>query len=64
MATNMEMSKEGNQLVIKINLPETEQEWEDLPLSKSGKSKLIASSKGNVSFEGLKVGLNVYKVLN
>lgn len=55
---NVEMSKEGTFLVIKVDLSK------DFGESKSGKSITIASTEGNISVPGdddIKIGLNIYK---
>ncbi|MDD4126769.1 MAG: hypothetical protein PHV39_03675 [Methanomicrobium sp.] len=55
---NIEMSKEGTFLVIKVDLSK------DFGESKSGKSITIASTEGNISVPGdddIKIGLNIYK---
>jgi hypothetical protein len=59
MATeNIEISVQGNTLVITVDLSKT------YGLSASGKSEVIASTGGNISVPGrdeVKVGLNVYR---
>ena len=55
---NVEMSVEGNTLVIKVDLAK------EFGPSSSGKTIIIASTEGNVSVPGMedkKVGLNVYR---
>lgn len=54
---NMEMAIEGNILTIKVDLNL------DLGLSKSQKSKIIATSSGNAKIPGTDaiIGLNVYR---
>ncbi len=55
---NVEMTVEGNILTIKVDLSK------DFGPSASGKTTIIASTKGNVSLtedEDIKIGLNVYK---
>ena len=55
---NIQMTVEGNKLVITIDLNQ------EFGLSSSGKSITIASTEGNISVPGhedVKVGLNVYK---
>lgn len=53
---NIEMKTEGNVLTIKIDLSK------NFGLSGSGKTTIIASSKGNVDIgNGVKMGLNIYK---
>lgn len=54
---NMEMTIEGDTLTIKVDLSQ------DLGLSKSQKSRKIASSGGNQKIPGSDaiIGLNVYR---
>ncbi len=54
---NVEMSIEGDSLIIKIDLTK------DFGESKSGKTIIVASTEGNVTVPGRKekVGLNVYR---
>lgn len=55
---NVEMTMEGNILVIKVDLTK------EFGPSSSGKTIIVASTMGNVSvpgYENTKVGLNVYK---
>lgn len=54
---NMEMTIEGETLTIKVNLKQ------DLGLSKSGKTRIIATSRGNAKIPGTDatIGLNIYK---
>lgn len=55
---NCEMDVKGNILTIKVDISKT------FGLSSSGKTTIIASSKGNISVpehEDIKIGLNVYK---
>jgi hypothetical protein len=55
---NIEMSVQGNTLVITVDLSKT------YGLSASGKSEVIASTGGNISVPGreqVKVGLNIYR---
>lgn len=55
---NATTSVKGNKLTIVIDLDKSD------GLSGSGKSEIIASSRGNQTIEGtdgLKIGLNVYK---
>jgi hypothetical protein len=55
---NVEFQVQGNQLVITVDLTQ------ELGVSSSGKSLIIASTSGNVAvpgFEDIKVGLNVYR---
>jgi hypothetical protein len=53
----MRVEESGNTLTIKIDLNK------DLGLSKSGKSRKIASSGGNVKIPGTDavIGINVYR---
>jgi hypothetical protein len=58
MSKNVELSAEGNTLIIKVDLSK------DFGASKSGKTVVIASTEGNISVPGMpnaKIGLNVYK---
>jgi hypothetical protein len=58
MAKNVTMRMEGKKLIIEV---ETDQ---DFGLSKSGKTRIIASTEGNISAPGdedVKIGLNVYR---
>ena len=55
---NVEMSLEGNTLIIKVDLSK------EFGPSASGKTIIIASTEGNVTIPGreeAKVGLNVYR---
>ena len=55
---NVEMKVEGNLLHITVDLDQ------DLGPSASGKTTIVATTKGNQELEerpGVKVGLNVYK---
>ena len=54
---NMEMTVNGDELTIKVNLKQ------DLGLSKSGKTRIIATSRGNAKIPGtdVTIGLNIYK---
>ena len=54
---NMKMEVNGNELTIKIDLTQ------DLGLSKSGKTRIIATSRGNAKVPGTDatIGLNLYK---
>ena len=54
---NIEMTVEGNILIIKVDLTK------DYGPSKSGKTIIIASTEGNVSVpeRDEKIGLNVYR---
>jgi hypothetical protein len=55
---NVEFQVQGNVLVITVDLTQ------EVGVSSSGKSVIIASTGGNVSvpgFEDVKVGLNVYR---
>ena len=54
--TNCKMKVEGDKLLIEIDLTE-----EHGP-SKSGKTTVIASTRGNVEVrDGIKIGVNCYK---
>ena len=54
---NMTLEVNGNELVIKIDLTR------DLGLSKSGKTRIIATSRGNAKVPGTDatIGLNLYR---
>jgi hypothetical protein len=55
---NMEMKKSGTKLIIEVDLTQ------DFGISKSGKSRIIASSEGNIPIPGdeeIKIGLNIYR---
>ena len=55
---NVEMELNGNILTITVDVSK------EFGMSSSGKTRIIASTEGNVSIEGkeeVKVGLNVYK---
>ncbi|MBR1368741.1 hypothetical protein RJ53_04140 [Methanocalculus chunghsingensis] len=55
---NMEMRRDGTKLIIEVDLSQ------DFGISKSGKSRIIASSEGNISIPGdeeIKIGLNIYR---
>lgn len=55
---NVEMSLEGNKLILTIDLSQ------QFGISGSGKSTIIASTGGNVSVPGnedVKIGVNVYR---
>ena len=61
MAKNVKMQIEGNKLLIEVDLSKS------FGASRSGKSKVIASSEGNISVPGkpeIKLGLNVYSAIN
>jgi len=58
---NVEMEIKGNNLIIKVDLSK------NFGASRSGKSKVIASSEGNLSVPGkekIKLGLNVYSAID
>lgn len=58
---NIEICKEGNILIIKVDLSK------DLGPSNSGKTSIIASTEGNVNVPGaenIKLGVNVYRKKN
>lgn len=56
---NVETKTEGDKLIITVDLSK------DLGLSKSGKSRIIATTEGNATVRTakgeVKVGLNVYQ---
>ena len=55
---NIKMELKGNKLVIEIDLSK------EFGLSSTGKSKTVASTKGNVAIPGhedIKIGINCYK---
>ena len=55
---NVEMSLDGNTLIIKVDLTK------EFGPSASGKTILIATTEGNVAVPGAeekKIGLNIYK---
>ncbi|NLI75283.1 MAG: hypothetical protein GX442_02430 [Candidatus Riflebacteria bacterium] len=54
---NVEMTVEGNILVIKVDLTK------DYGASSSGKSVIVATTEGNYTIPGReeKIGLNVYR---
>lgn len=55
---NIEMKLTGNILTITVDVSK------EFGLSTSGKSKIIASTEGNISIpdrEEVKIGLNIYK---
>lgn len=54
---NMEMTVEGDTLTIKVKLDV------DLGLSKSGKTRIIATSRGNAKIPNTDaiIGMNVYR---
>lgn len=55
---NMEMKLSGNILTITVDVSK------EFGMSSSGKSKIIASTEGNISIpekEEIKIGLNIYK---
>ena len=55
---NVEFEVQGDQLIIRIDL------HQELGVSSSGKSTIIATTGGNVAvpgWEAVKVGLNVYR---
>ena len=55
---NVKMTRKGSMLVIEVDLSQ------DFGPSKSGKTRIICSSEGNVTVpgdEGAVIGLNVYK---
>ena len=57
MAKNVTMRLEGKKLIIEVEMDQ------DFGPSKSGKTRIIASTEGNISAPGdedVKIGLNVY----
>jgi hypothetical protein len=55
---NIEMKLSGNILTITVDVSK------EFGLSTSGKSKIIASTEGNISIpekEEIKIGLNIYR---
>ena len=58
MAKNVDMRIEGKKLIIEVEMDQ------DFGPSKSGKTRIIASTEGNISAPGdeeVKIGLNVYR---
>jgi hypothetical protein len=58
MAKNVNMRVEGKKLIIEVEMDQ------DFGPSKSGKTRIIASTEGNISVPGdeeVKIGLNVYR---
>ncbi len=58
MAKNVDMRIEGKKSIIEVEMDQ------DFGPSKSGKTRIIASTEGNISAPGdedVKVGLNVYR---
>ncbi len=58
MAKNVTMRIAGKKLIIEVELDQ------DFGPSKSGKTRIIASTEGNISAPGgddIKIGLNVYR---
>jgi len=58
MSKNVDLNVVGNQLTIKVDLSQ------DFGPSKSGKTKIIATTEGNITIPGtkdVKLGLNIYK---
>jgi hypothetical protein len=58
LGDNCEYQIEGKTLLIKIDLDAAGVR------SASGKSLIIASTRGNMSVDGVHVGLNVYRMTN
>lgn len=61
MAKNVSMRIEGKKLIIEVEMDQ------DFGPSKSGKTRIIASTEGNISAPGdedIKIGLNVYRYNN
>ena len=54
---NVIMEREGDLLIVKINLKERHGR------SKSGKTEIVASTEGNVTIKGttIKIGINAYE---
>jgi hypothetical protein len=52
---NVVIRKEGDKMIIEVDLTK------EHGLSSSGKNTVVATTQGNVAFENVKVGLNVYK---
>jgi len=55
---NVKMDVKNDELVIKVDLSK------DLGPSKSGKTRTVATTNGNIplmTHEGIKIGLNIYK---
>ena len=54
---NVIMEREGDLLIVKINLKERHGR------SKSGKTEIVASTGGNVAIKGttIKIGINAYE---
>jgi hypothetical protein len=56
IGTNVTAQVEGNVLTLRIDLSK------DLGPSKSGKTRMVATTSGNVKLpDGAKLGLNVYR---
>ncbi len=58
MAKNVVMRLEGKKLIIEVEMDQ------DCGPSKSGKTRIIASTEGNISVPGdadVKIGMNVYR---
>jgi hypothetical protein len=58
MSKNVIMRLEGKKLIIEVEMDQ------DFGPSKSGKTRIIASTEGNISVPGdeeVKIGLNVYR---
>ena len=52
----MKVQKQGSQLVITVDLADVK----SAPLSASGKSRVLYSTRGNVQAEDVSIGLNIY----
>ncbi len=52
---NLTITREGASVVIRFDPAQTQ------GLSSTGKSKIIATTKGNVTVEDFVIGLNVYR---
>ena len=53
----LKLSKDKDQMIITVDLSK------NFGPSKSGKTTIIATTGGNQDFEGVTIGLNVYKKL-
>jgi hypothetical protein len=56
IAPGIEAVLEGNKLVLTIQLADAD----SAPYSTSGKTKILASTRGNAYFNGFSIGLNVF----
>ena len=55
---NIEYKRTGDKLVLTIDISKAS--LDAATLSASGKSKVVASTNGNTSIEGVTVGVNCY----